>query len=91
MGFTFNPFPKIKPENPNRKRCPHCSSRETLVNCVTCNREMCEGCISFGDAGKMCGLCDDREQNHKRYEKYVASYKSLTPPLDFDEWYDING
>jgi hypothetical protein len=90
MGFSMNPFPKIKPDNQNRKRCPHCSSRETLVDCVSCNREMCEGCISFGDVGKVCGLCYDREQVKKRYEKYADTYQG-SPPLKFDEWYDING
>jgi hypothetical protein len=44
---------------------------------------MCEDCISFGDAGKMCGLCKDREDGYKRYLKSGSK-------MPFDEWYDKN-
>ena len=70
-------------------RCPHCDSRDLPVDCVTCNREMCEGCISYGEAGKVCGLCKDREDAVQRYKRYVAVVK--INPLPFDEWYDKHG
>lgn len=49
-----------------KQRCPHCHSDAPLVDCATCTRTMCEDCISYGDAGKVCGLCRDRELEEKQ-------------------------
>jgi hypothetical protein len=68
------------------KRCPHCYSFAAYVACVTCNRDMCEDCISYGEAGKVCGLCRDREGGYRRWQ----AYRSNGGTLDFDEWYDKN-
>ncbi len=68
-------------------RCPHCHTRSTSVSCVTCNREMCEECVSIGDVGKVCGLCKDRETALKRYERKCLEGK---PMPTFDDWYDEN-
>lgn len=68
-------------KNKTRQNCDHCHSKATHVSCVTCNRDMCEDCISYGDAGKVCGMCQDREDDYKRWERAGS-------PGDFDEWYD---
>ena len=70
-----------------KTRCPHCQSSAARAACVTCNRDMCEDCISFGDAGKVCGLCRDREVGHWRWAHATAIGQTTLP---FDEWYDIN-
>lgn len=44
---------------------------------------MCEDCISFGDAGPVCGLCKDREDGYHRWQ-------AMGQPGEFDEWYDVN-
>jgi hypothetical protein len=64
--------------------CPHCYAVAIPAYCGSCNREMCEECISYGDAGKVCGLCRDREEGRKRWE----ASGSL---MEFEEWYDKNG
>lgn len=73
-------------------RCPHCRARSYAVACVTCNRDMCEDCISFGDAGKVCGLCKDREDGRKRYDRLCVglNQEQVERLPDFDEWYDVN-
>lgn len=68
-------------------RCPHCHSRATIVHCVTCNREMCEDCISYGDEGKVCGLCKDREDSQKRYDRLPQKVRDS---ISYDDWYDQN-
>ena len=45
-----------------KRRCPHCYAASPHVACTTCNRDMCEDCISYGLVGKVCGLCKDREE-----------------------------
>lgn len=50
------------PEPKKPWRCPHCGAKATPASCVTCTWEMCEDCISHGNAGKVCGLCLDREK-----------------------------
>lgn len=67
-----------------RRRCGHCHGSAPAVACATCNRAMCADCVSYGDAGKVCGLCRDREVGRARW---AASGS----PLDFDEWYDQHG
>lgn len=67
-----------------KSRCDHCGSTAPQVACAVCNRDMCESCIRYGDAGKMCGLCKDREDGVKRW---VASGELGS----FEEWYDKNG
>lgn len=67
-----------------RLRCPHCWSNGIPAYCVTCNREMCEECISYGDAGQVCGLCRSREEGYKRWQE--SAFEG-----EFDEWYDSNG
>lgn len=69
-----------------KRQCDNCGCRSN-VSCVTCNRSMCEGCISYGNAGKVCGLCKDREDGRKRYDRLQAGGSNLD---DFDEWYDAN-
>jgi hypothetical protein len=69
------------------RRCPHCHGRAGRVHCVTCNREMCEDCVSYGEAGPACGLCRDREEASSRY----ALYKAGGGLLAFDDWYDGGG
>lgn len=69
------------------RRCGHCYSREMHVAFAVTDREMCEDCISYGDAGKMCGLCKDREDGLKRWQR-LADKGATTLP--FDEWYDVN-
>lgn len=73
----------------NRNRCKHCGSSALHAACVVCNRDMCEDCISYGDAGKMCGMCIDREDSLHRYRQYVKVVG--VNPLSFDEWYDKHG
>jgi hypothetical protein len=65
------------------RQCPHCHSRAKSAHCTTCMRVMCEDCISFGDAGPVCGLCKDREDGYHRWQ-------AVGQPGEFDEWYDIN-
>jgi hypothetical protein len=67
--------------------CQHCCSRALPVCCVICNREMCEDCIHVGEAGKVCGLCLDREAGRRRYELLKGQGRTLS---EFDEWYDQN-
>ncbi len=69
------------------RRCEHCRSRALHVACVTCQRSMCEDCISFGNAGKVCGLCKDREEGWARYNHLLSQNRTLPP---FDDWYDVN-
>jgi hypothetical protein len=75
------PWPKLP------RRCGHCYSAAKHVACTTCNRDMCEDCISYGDAGLVCGLCYDREAGRYRYDALVYAGRNLPP---FDEWYDRN-
>lgn len=69
------------------RHCPHCRSSAERKHCAKCNRRMCADCISIGELGDECGLCVDREQGYRRWEKLKAENKTI---LDFDEWYDRN-
>jgi hypothetical protein len=73
--------------NREPRRCPHCCGRAAAVACVSCGGEMCEDCVSYGDAGKVCGLCRDREEAASMYADYVAGGGTLA----FDDWYDREG
>ena len=75
MSSTWQPKPK--------QRCPHCRSMAAHVACVKCNRDMCEDCISFGEVGKVCGICKDRKDGRRRWLRAGS-------PGDFDDWYDDN-
>jgi hypothetical protein len=50
--------PAYQPRGP--WHCPHCHAASTPVSCVRCQRQMCEDCISYHSAGKVCGLCFDQ-------------------------------
>ena len=56
---------------PNKNPCPHCHSKAPHVACVTCQREMCEDCIHYGEAGKVCGLCLDREAEARKESQHA--------------------
>ena len=69
---------------PARQTCPHCHSTAPLVQCCTCTREMCEDCISYGQAGKMCGLCLDSERQSLVRESDIYWLRPSNESLDFE-------
>lgn len=71
-----------------KDHCPHCFSTAPHRACVKCNRDMCDDCIHVGDMGLLCGLCLDRENGLKTYERLQARGKLLP---DFEDWYDQTG
>lgn len=52
-------------------RCSHCHAKSKHVACTTCNRDMCDECISDDpEVGPVCGLCYDRKYHPEPDPEY---------------------
>ncbi len=68
-------------------RYENCGESSNVV-CATCNRNICKECTYYGDAGKLCGLCYNKEVGYKRYRLWLSTRPR--PVLSFNDWYYVN-